>query len=214
MPILRTVRSSSRFEIPKIRGSRFLAEVGPIADEAVLSGWLEGIRGEFPDATHHCWGATWPGLSGDVLHRSSDDGEPSGTAGRPILREIRGRDLVGAGVVVVRWYGGTKLGTGGLVRAYSAAAAAVLDRAAILERPVTRGLVIVHSYDLTGVVDGALAARSLEAEDSVYGAEVERLVPVPIEDLDELEEELREASAGRVELRRQTPPGVPVTPRS
>jgi len=94
---------------------------------------LNTIEKQHHDATHHCWAFR---LFRDSRARSSDAGEPSGTAGRPILSAIEGADLFNAGVVVVRWFGGVKLGTGGLSRAYRETAAATLSRAEITDHYV------------------------------------------------------------------------------
>ena len=107
-----------------MRGSRFLGHARELASAAEFEKWLEGIRREHPDASHHCWAYRF---GSDM--RSSDDGEPGGTAGRPILEVILKRDLDYLGAVVVRYFGGTKLGAGGLVRAYGGTAAKALDAA-------------------------------------------------------------------------------------
>lgn len=97
-------------------------------DEAAFERELHAIRSEFPKATHHCW--AW--RIGEA-YRFSDDGEPGGTAGRPIQQVIDGSGLRDFGIVVVRWFGGTKLGSGGLIRAYTASAQDALARATVCE---------------------------------------------------------------------------------
>ena len=104
--------------------SRFIGYASPVADEAAAMDFLQGIRSRHRDATHNCY--AYQAGENDQFQRSSDDGEPSGTAGRPILEVIRGRGLKNTAVVVTRYFGGILLGTGGLVRAYSAAAKAAL----------------------------------------------------------------------------------------
>ncbi len=121
----RTLANSGRAEPPKTKGSKFLAEAFPVDDVDQALEMLEGVRRAEHAATHHCW-AYRIGTEGK-LFRYSDDGEPNGSAGLPIHREIEGRGLTNVLVVVTRYYGGTKLGTGGLVRAYSEAAGIVLD---------------------------------------------------------------------------------------
>lgn len=116
----------------KVKGSRFLAEALPVDDEVAAEAAIEAIRKRAYAATHHCT-AYRLDPSGNTF-RYNDDGEPSGTAGPPIFRQIESRDLTHTLVVVTRYYGGTKLGTGGLVRAYGEAAAMALDVAPIVER--------------------------------------------------------------------------------
>ena len=101
----------------RVKGSRFLARVHPTPDRESLDRALARERAEFPDATHHCYGARLL-----TEERSDDDGEPGGTAGPPILRAVEARGVRGVACVVIRYYGGTKLGTGGLIRAYGDAA--------------------------------------------------------------------------------------------
>lgn len=102
--------------------SRFIGEIFPAADEAEARARIDAARKKYPDARHHCW--AW--VLADGAYRWSDDGEPGGTAGAPMLEVLRGADVFGAVCVVTRYFGGTLLGSGGLVRAYSKAAALAL----------------------------------------------------------------------------------------
>lgn len=111
-----------------IEGSRFLAYVWPASDPDEALTRLAEVKAEHPDATHHCWAYKF----GDS-QRFSDDGEPGGTAGRPMLEVLLKRNLDMVAAVVVRYYGGKKLGAGGLVRAYSGAVSKALDRAGVRE---------------------------------------------------------------------------------
>jgi uncharacterized YigZ family protein len=106
--------------------SEFIAIAFPVRSEEEFQRCLVDAQKEFHDAAHHCWGRRLI-VGGEVLERSSDAGEPAGSAGRPILQAIRDADLFEVGVVVVRYFGGVKLGTGGLARAYRDAARAVLE---------------------------------------------------------------------------------------
>ena len=102
--------------------SRFIGELWPVQDEAGARALIDGVRKKYPDARHHCWAWILP----DGAFRWSDDGEPGGTAGGPMLEVLRGANLFGVLCVVTRYFGGTLLGSGGLVRAYSKAAALAL----------------------------------------------------------------------------------------
>ncbi len=110
--------------------SRFIGYAAPVADEAAAQAFLQEIRSRHRDATHNCY--AYQAGENDQFQRSSDDGEPSGTAGRPILEVIRGRGLKNTAGGVTRYLGGILLGTGGLVRAYSAAAKAALAAARLV----------------------------------------------------------------------------------
>ncbi len=199
MQLLRTLAQPLRHEIDKIKGSRFLATARPVASAEVAMAFVEEMRGEFRDATHNCW--AWRLAPGEDLFRYSDDGEPSGTAGRPILQEIDGRRLQNVALVVTRYYGGTKLGTGGLLRAYGRAAAEALDLAELLETPVVRSLQLAFAYDLTGAVQGVLAAFRLEPTAADYGAQVQMRLDVPVDQADSLTHQLTEATAGRLQVK-------------
>jgi uncharacterized YigZ family protein len=124
----------------KDRGSRFLGRVIPIGTHDQAAERLAELRKAEWDATHHCWACV-----AEEVARSSDDGEPSGSAGLPILRQIQARELTGVLVVVTRWYGGTKLGVGGLIRAYGDAASQALDAAGAVRR--TRRTSVRVSFD-------------------------------------------------------------------
>jgi uncharacterized YigZ family protein len=130
------IAAESRSEI-KIRGSRFIGESFLVrsVDEAVVR--LDAVRKREFQATHHCY-AYMVGLPGNQQHKYSDDGEPGGTAGRPIYDTLVGRGLTNALVVVTRYFGGTKLGTGGLARAYSDTARDVLELSGVKSNYITR----------------------------------------------------------------------------
>ena len=119
---LRTLVSSGFAELPKIKGSRFIAGVYPILTEEQARMFLLAARAKHPKATHHCLA-----FRCGAVARASDDGEPSGTAGRPILAQLDAASIDNAAAVVVRYYGGRKLGAGGLARAYGAATRAALE---------------------------------------------------------------------------------------
>lgn len=154
------------------RRSRFLAVLSPARDEAEATAALEALRRRHPDATHHCW--AWR-LGGAADERASDDGEPAGTAGQPILGVLRGAELSDVLGVVVRWYGGVKLGKGGLVRAYAEA-----TRRALAELPTrlvvpSDELVLELPYERIGALKRLVQPPAIELVDERYGERV-RLV--------------------------------------
>ena len=128
----RTLAAAVEFR-HKIERSEFLGIALPLTTEQEFTAALHDIQKRHFDATHHCW-AYRLFAGGDVHARSSDAGEPSGTAGKPILLAIEGAGVHDAAVVVVRWFGGIKLGRGGLARAYRDTAAETLARATLLDR--------------------------------------------------------------------------------
>ncbi|MFB6229818.1 MAG: YigZ family protein [Salinibacter sp.] len=161
----RTLATSARAE-RTVDGSRFLVDAKPAGSRAAVQAQIETIREREPSATHHC-SAYRLGQDGDDF-RYDDDGEPSGTAGQPILRQIDARELTNTLVVVTRYFGGTELGTGGLARAYGDAAAMALDRASIVERVVRIPVRLRFDYDDTSPAQRVLQQFDTEVQDSEY----------------------------------------------
>jgi len=172
----------------KEKGSRFLAVIGPAADEEAAKGALAALERQYPDATHHCW--AWR-VGAPPRERSSDAGEPAGTAGMPILHVLRGAGLSDAVAVVVRWFGGTKLGKGGLARAYSAAARAALGALPVLTRVPTVQLVLNVPYERVGAVKRLIHPPQVELAAEEYCNEARLVLAVH----EERQAGLREALA-------------------
>ena len=128
----------------KDRGSKFIAYAYPVKDADACKERLNEIKKEHPKATHHCF-AYRIGLDGNT-YRVSDDGEPSGSAGRPILGQIDSKSLVNVMVVVVRYFGGTLLGVPGLINAYKSAAALALQMTPQVQKPVEKEMIIQFDY--------------------------------------------------------------------
>ena len=133
----------------KIERSEFLAFAFPVVSEANFFAELASAQKRWFDATHHCWAFR---LFEEGRSRSSDAGEPSGSAGKPILAAIEGAEFHDTGVIVVRWYGGVKLGTGGLSRAYRETAALALREATPLNRFIYTRVEVTVPYELLNVV--------------------------------------------------------------
>ena len=123
--------------------SRFIAEIWPVADEAEARGYLDRTRKKYPDARHHCWAWILP----DGAFRWSDDGEPGGTAGAPMTDILKSANVYGVMCVVTRYFGGTLLGSGGLVRAYSKATTLALADAGMEPDPEKALLEITSRWE-------------------------------------------------------------------
>lgn len=155
------------------------------------------MRKEFSDASHNCI-AYRVGYGSNVSERASDDGEPSGTAGRPMISVLQGRDLGDVAVVVTRYFGGTKLGTGGLVRAYSGAV-----RTLLAEMP-TRMLVekikrqLPTDYSRYAQIKKLLLAYESEIIDEVFAADVTFHFSMPVDQVEAFDQELTEFSHGQL----------------
>ena len=168
--------------------SRFIATLAPVFDVAEAKAFIREMRTEFADATHNV-PAYLVGYGDSVIAHSSDDGEPSGTAGRPALTVLRGSGLGDVAVVVTRYFGGTKLGTGGLVRAYTQAVQEVLAHTLMLAVP----------YPLFERVRALIPARGGEVLDSDFGADVTMTARLPVENLEALQSALQELSNGKLQ---------------
>ncbi len=191
-----TVADRSEFEPPPVKGSRFLATVAPATTAAEALAVVESLQQQCPRANHHCWAF----VLADGSRRCSDDGEPSGSAGRPILARIEGREAQNIVVVVTRWFGGTKLGVGGLVRAYGGCAGQGLDAAEPVELVVLVSVGLTYCYADTGAVESVLHELGIEESHAEYGASVQRRVALPPEQVDRLRHRLIEATAGRAAI--------------
>ena len=170
-----TLGDYTRTEI-KVKGSRFIAEAIRVQRVEEADAEIAAIRKREYNATHHC-SAYRIGPEG-ALFRYNDDGEPSGTAGAPILRQIDARHLTYTLVVVTRYYGGTKLGTGGLLRAYGDTAAQVLDAAPIEERILRDRIRLRFSYDDTSPAMHTISQHDATILETEYTDETEILVGV------------------------------------
>lgn len=183
-----------------IKKSRFIARVEPVASVEDADAVIARIRKQWWDARHNCT-AMVTGLLGDQA-RSSDDGEPSGTAGVPMLEVLRRRELTDVVAVVTRYFGGVKLGAGGLVRAYSSAVSEALDLASLVHRQSLTQVTIDVAHADAGRYDNLLREWVLHhgatLGDPRYGALATFEVWVPAQELDRLADDIAAASAGSV----------------
>lgn len=173
----------------EVKRSRFLARVRRTESEDGAREFIEVTRREFWDARHHC-SAFVLGAHGEIT-RSNDDGEPAGTAGAPILQAITGRELSDVVVVVTRYFGGTLLGAGGLVRAYGDTAAQALDSAGVVRRVPAITVLVTAGVADAGRLENALRGRDIGVLDVEYAETVRMTVTVPAH----REVELRQAVA-------------------
>ena len=193
-----TIARAFHHEPAKVKGSRFLADLTPVVDEAGAQAALEAARAATPDASHHCY--AWILDPAGRETRAFDDGEPGGSAGLPILRQLEGHGISGVICVVARYFGGTKLGVGGLMRAYGGAAGEAIDRAELVSVRIQRKAVIEYPYEVSGPVEGLLAAVEARTVASEYGAAVHLEVVLPLDRFLEFQVELTERTAGRAVL--------------
>jgi uncharacterized YigZ family protein len=182
----------------KVKGSRFIAEAIPVRTEEEADEHIAAIRRREYAATHHC--TAWRIGPGPDAFRCNDDGEPSGTAGQPILRQIDGRNLTNVLVVVTRYYGGTKLGAGGLIRAYGDAAAEVLDRCRRVDHILRLPLQLRFAYDDTSAAMHTIGRFDALIVDTQYGQDTLIEVAVRRSQAEALAAAFVEALGGRGEV--------------
>ncbi|HVN58887.1 MAG TPA: YigZ family protein [Bacteroidales bacterium] len=164
----RTIRKPSK-GLFRDRGSRFIAIALPVASQALVKELLESYRKEYHDARHHCY--AWIIGPGKEQWRINDDGEPSGTAGKPILGQINSNDLTNILIVVIRYFGGTLLGTSGLINAYRSAAADAIKNSEIVECTVNAYYTIKFPYAVLNDVMRIIKEEDLLQSDQLFELE-------------------------------------------
>ena len=181
----------------KDNGSRFLSLAYPVKSTEEAEEIVKKLRKEHYDATHHCY-AYRIGLKGEPW-RANDDGEPSGTAGRPILGELLSRNLSDILVVVVRWFGGVKLGVPGLIKAYRTATQEALLNAETITKTASLPLKITFPYSQTDKVLRELRKRNIEDSDKKFEEECSLTAHVPLSKTESLKEILLKIEDVRID---------------
>ncbi|MBE5871479.1 MAG: YigZ family protein [Lachnospiraceae bacterium] len=195
--VYRSVYRTSSAEIEE-KKSRFIATVQAVKDKEEAEAFIAACKKKYPDARHNC-SAYILGEDGQIEH-SSDDGEPAGTAGKPMLEVLRGEKLTNVAAVVTRYFGGILLGTGGLVRAYTQAVKAGLAAGDIIQR-VKGGRLSFHvPYTDVGKIQYFIRQNEFILLDTVYEADVKCEVLIPATRLTEFSKGLTEAFSGRIEI--------------
>jgi uncharacterized YigZ family protein len=175
--------------------SRFVTTIARVETAAEAKSFWAGVRAEMPDASHHVY-AFRVGFGNSVTEGMTDDGEPSGTAGPPVLAVLRGTQIGDVIVVVTRYFGGTKLGTGGLVRAYSDAARAGLAILRTEEKIEKRLLGVDIPYSLYEMIKRLITQHHGVITDETFASEVTILAQFPASEISAFTEALREMTAG------------------
>lgn len=178
--------------------SRFIATIESIETEEEALAFIARMKKQYWDARHNCY-AFVAGRNHE-LQRCSDDGEPNGTAGRPMLEVLLREDIHNIAVVVTRYFGGTLLGTGGLVRAYQKSVQAGLANSIIIEKLQGRQLTIHTDYNGIGKIQYVLAQQQISVMDTEYTDKVAVQTVVPLEKLKELKEAVTEGTNGSAQF--------------
>ncbi len=186
-----TIARNAAVEI-EVKHSRFLCTLTRVSTEAAARSLVAGLRKEHWNARHHCSAFV---LGPDsALQRSSDDGEPAGTAGAPMLEVLRGAGVSDVSAVVTRWFGGTLLGAGGLVRAYGDVVRAALEDVGTLRRVLLSEVSVSLPHGDAGRVEAELRARGIGVVEATYASEVNLLLTTP--DVEVLASLLAELTGG------------------
>ncbi|RXK50449.1 IMPACT family protein [Halorientalis pallida] len=187
-------RGEAAFEI---KGSEFVGHAAPARDVEAAEAFVAEIREAYADATHNV--PAYRVRTDPLTEWASDADEPSGSAGKPALNVLQGEELENVVAVVTRYYGGTKLGVGGLARAYSEGVKVAVEDAGITERRPHESFSITVEYDDSGTVRGILESAGVEF-DADYRAEVTFDVRVPVADAAALRDRIRSATSGRAAI--------------
>ena len=196
----KTVLEGGTGEITE-KKSRFIATVRPVSSEEEALAFLEETRKKYWDARHNCY-AYSVGMNREYT-RCSDDGEPSGTAGRPMLDVILGEDIYNVAVVVTRYFGGILLGTGGLVRAYSKAVQEGFRESRIIEKKHGICLTVTTDYTGIGKIQYIAGERGIPVLDSEYTDKVIMKLLIPSEDVDNVQKAVTEGTNGRAIMEKE-----------
>ncbi|MBR3791362.1 MAG: YigZ family protein [Clostridia bacterium] len=177
--------------------SKFIASVSPADSEEEALEFLKEIKSKYPDATHNVYAYI---IDENNIFRYSDDGEPGGTAGMPVLDTIRKEGLVDVCVVVTRYFGGTLLGTGGLVHAYGSSAKQGLYEADIITRALCNVICVKIDYTMSGKIQHMIGTKNLMTDDIVYGDDVTYYIYTTIDETKDLIKEITELTYGRANI--------------
>ncbi len=193
----RTVYEGGEAEIIE-KKSRFIATVRPIKCEEDALAFIEAMKKKYWNATHNCWAYVIGERS--QIQRCSDDGEPSGTAGKPMLDVLLGEEIHDAVVVVTRYFGGTLLGTGGLVRAYSSSTKAGLEASIVIEKQHGAKICVGTDYTGLGKIQYILGQRGIMIINSVYTDTVELEFLLTDEEIEGVRAEIIEGTNGQAKF--------------
>ena len=193
-----TIKNRSYFEYED-RKSVFIGEAMPVSCEAEALRFIESVKKRYPDARHHVYAYV---IRENSTMRFTDDHEPQGTAGMPVLDIIRKNGCTDVVIVVTRYFGGTLLGTGGLVRAYTAAALGALENGEIIRYDIYTEAELSVSYSDYGKITSVLDSFGFRIEESLYDVGITVRGRIISSSFDELSSALTEATAGRIEIKK------------
>lgn len=208
--LYKTVNEHSEYEIPKIKWSRFIGNIFHIKNKEEADHYIHEIIQKYPDARHHCFAYRHEiQMNFDIFgtavytckhNKINDDGEPSNTAGKPIMSMIEKHNLHNILVVVTRYFGGTLLGVGGLIQAYTQAAQQTIQHANIIETEIIKTIEFCYDFDHIQTVRNILNTYNAKIIQETYEEKVTMTIEINSGYLEEFKKELKESSKGEIIL--------------
>jgi uncharacterized YigZ family protein len=179
-----------------IQKSRFICQAKRVETEAAAQQFIVATKKQYWDATHNCYAY----VITDQIQKSSDDGEPAGTAGRPILEIIHNKKLTQTAIIITRYYGGIKLGTGGLVRAYSQGALEAVNASGVFEKNLYQQLCLSFDYTFLGRLEHELRILPILLDEPEYKEKIYWSLWSPINKVEEYDTQIKNWTNGQVEI--------------
>ena len=177
-----------------VKKSRFIASIKNVSSEEEANKYIKDKKKEYHDARHNC--SCYIIGKGDI-EKSSDDGEPSGTAGRPMLDVIKGKGLYNVVAVVTRYFGGVLLGTGGLIRAYQGAVSEALEHAEILTTKSVTVIEVKSDYNNWGKIENLCRSNNYNVDDVVFAENVKSRIDIPVDEVESFTKSITDISGGK-----------------
>ena len=197
MDVYPTVDGFQRFEL-EIKRSRFIASINSVEGRAEALQFIQQIRKEMPTASHHCWAFVAASPDDVNAYDQSDDGEPKGSAGKPMLNVLLHSGFGNTVVVVTRYFGGIKLGVGGLMRAYALSVSEALKQVETIQRRITLALHVQFPYELQGRLDYYLHEHQISVADKTYTDTITYQLRIAKSKIESSRSALIELSQGRL----------------
>ena len=172
------------------KGSKFIGHLFPVDTKSAFEAELDQLKSQYPDANHHCY--AWRMNPANIEKFAQDDGEPSGTAGLPILNQLKSFEVANAGLVVIRYYGGTNLGKSGLIKAYGGIAEACLQKALLQPLQLIWEVKIAYPYSEQNTIDQIMHQFDLKELWSSYAENVTLILGCPLEHKQQLNNRLKQ----------------------
>lgn len=181
--------------------SKFIASIKPVSDEEEALSFINSVKAKYWDATHNVYAYYIGG--NNIIQRFSDDGEPSGTAGMPVLEVIKRKSLQNVAVVITRYFGGTLLGAAGLIRAYGKCASEGIDSAIVITKRLCTEVSLIIEYTLLGKLQSTIITNGYTIKKVIYEQDVEVILYIPVDEVEIFSELVNESTNARgiIELR-------------